>query len=75
MKSFTLLLLVLASACTSPSKYAPKKEKYGYTDEIIDPHLRLVTFPKAVCPVKAMTTIRKIFIFILPLQGTSEQEA
>jgi hypothetical protein len=44
MRWSNFILLMAACACSSPTIYESKKGKFGYTDEIIDPHLRKVTF-------------------------------
>jgi hypothetical protein len=44
MKWFEFIILIAACACSSPSSYAPNKGKYGYSDKIIDPHLRMVNY-------------------------------
>lgn len=42
--AFIMMSVVVASCSTSPSKYAPFKDKQGYSDKFIDPNLKMASF-------------------------------
>lgn len=45
MRIFTILMIFIVASCsTSPTPYAPMKDKQGYSDQTIDSDLRMASF-------------------------------